>query len=544
MSHAFEDNAASRIHSNSLIGTNTMGDVKVLPHPAVEEASTHNAEDTTNNEPPTIPTWRLTLLIISLCIGLFLSLLDTSIVATALYSISIDFNATRSSTWVALSYTLTYLGFAVPFANLSDVIGRKHTWFLAFILFFAFSLACGFAKTLAQLVGFRAVQGVGGSGLYSLTIILLPEIVEERKKKWIGAVAGLVVAVAGVMGPVVGGVVTRYTTWRWVFWINGPIGVIAAVLFLLTWPGEDMMKHPPRRSWKRLDFLGSFLLIAASVLVVFAFQQAGLTPNSWTKAIFLAPLLIGLLCWIILFAWELFASTHSISTILPPRLLKRRIYTSAVIVTTLTGFANFIAIYSLPLHFQIVNGTSSLTAGVALLPMLASAAVGSILGGLTASHSFPALAIASALMALGSGLLSTLSVHHGVQAKTYGFEVLLGLGLGLSISSSTLVAATNCERGDHAVAQGIVAQARVLGGSIGIAASSAILGVMSTRKGVVDERVAYTDAFSKTMWVSAVVACVALIFSVGTYKKAEKKQEVEEEEAVTEGHEGGSEKTV
>lgn len=197
-----------------------MGDVKVLPHPAVEEASTHNAEDTTNNEPPTIPTWRLTLLIISLCIGLFLSLLDTSIVATALYSISIDFNATRSSTWVALSYTLTYLGFAVPFANLSDVIGRKHAWLLAFILFFSFSLACGFAKTLDQLVGFRAVQGVGGSGLYSLTMILLPEIVEERKKKWIGAVAGLVVAVAGVMGPVVGGVVTRYTTWRWVFWIK------------------------------------------------------------------------------------------------------------------------------------------------------------------------------------------------------------------------------------------------------------------------------------------------------------------------------------
>lgn len=329
---------------------------------------------------------------------------------------------------------------------------------------------------------------------------------------------------------------------------SGPIGVIAAVLFLLTWPGEDMMKHPPRRSWKRLDFLGSFLLIAASVLVVFAFQQAGLTPNSWTKAIFLAPLLIGLLCWIILFAWELFASTHSISTILPPRLLKRRIYTSAVIVTTLTGFANFIAIYSLPLHFQIVNGTSSLTAGVALLPMLASAAIGSILGGLTAAHSFPALAIASALMTLGSGLLSTLSLHHGVQAKTYGFEVLLGLGLGLSISSSTLLAATNCEIGDHAVAQGIVAQARVLGGSIGIAASSAILGVMSIKKTtlgqVVDERVAYADTFSKTMWVSAVVACVALIFSVGTYKKAEKKQEVSEGEAVTEGHEGGSEKTV
>lgn len=156
----------------------------------------------------------------SLCIGLFLSLLDTSIVATALYSISIDFSAPHSSTWVALSYTLAYLGFAVPFANLSDVFGRRTTWLLAFVIFFAFSLGCGFAKTLTQLVVLRAFQGVGGSGLYSLTMILLPEIVSPAKRRWIGGVAGLVVAVSGVLGPVIGGVITKFTTWRWVFWIK------------------------------------------------------------------------------------------------------------------------------------------------------------------------------------------------------------------------------------------------------------------------------------------------------------------------------------
>jgi hypothetical protein len=302
---------------------------------------------------------------------------------------------------------------------------------------------------------------------------------------------------------------------------SGPVAVIAVVLFLLTWPTESMMKQPVRRSWRQLDFLGSFLLIAASVLVVLAFQQAGLRPDSWDTALFLAPLLVGCLCWCILFAWELFASNHSISTILPPRLLKRRVYTSTVIITMLTGFVNFNAIYSLPLHFQIVNGTSPLTAGVALLPLLVSAAIGSMLGGLTANHSFPALAVANSLMAPGTGLLSTLSDHHGVQAKTYGFEVPLGLGMGLSISTSTLLAALQCEGRDLAVAQGIVAQARVLGGSIGIAASSAIVGGMSAKAGqAVDERVVYAKAFSKTMWICAVVSCIALVLSVGTYQKA------------------------
>ncbi|KAK6000800.1 hypothetical protein QM012_003525 [Aureobasidium pullulans] len=367
----------------------------------------------------------------------------------------------------------------------------------------------------------------------------MPEIVTEEKRKWIGAVVGLVVAVAGVTGPVVGGVITKFATWRWVFWINGPITAVSVALFLLTWPAEDMVKQPIRRSWKQLDFPGSFLLIAASVLVVFAFQQAGLRPNSWCKALFLAPLLVGCFCWCALFAWEVFASSHSISVILPPRLLKRRVYMTTVVVTMLTGFVNFIAIYSLPLHFQVANETSSLIAGAALLPLLVSAAIGSMLGGLTAKYPFPALAIANGMMALGSGLLSTLTQHHGVQTKTYGFEVPLGLGMGLSISTSTLLAATQFQSVDLAVAQGVVAQARVLGGSIGIAASSAMVGSMGTKPArlsqVLDERVVDAKAFSKTMWVCAVVACISVVLSAGTYqKRAEQTTELDSQTEITE----------
>ena len=156
----------------------------------------------------------------SLCFGLFLSLLDTSIVATALYAIGAEFNSLQSVTWVALAYTLAYVGFAVIFARFGDVFGRRNAYMAAFIIFFAFSIGCGFSQSLNQLIACRALQGVGGSGLYSLTLVIFPEISPLRKRKFIGTLAGLVIAISGVLGPVLGGLITRYTTWRWIFWIK------------------------------------------------------------------------------------------------------------------------------------------------------------------------------------------------------------------------------------------------------------------------------------------------------------------------------------
>ncbi len=181
-------------------------------------------------ERPNLPAWRLVCLVIryfapkkkrqvlkyfcSVCFGLFLSLMDTTIIATALYTIGVDLKALGSVNWVALSYTLAYLGCAVIFARVSDIIGRKIAYISAFIIFFAFSLGCGFAQTLNQLIAFRALQGVGGSGLYSFTFVILPEVSPPEVQKWIAAISGAVVAMSGVLGPVLGGIITNYTTWR------------------------------------------------------------------------------------------------------------------------------------------------------------------------------------------------------------------------------------------------------------------------------------------------------------------------------------------
>ncbi|MCJ1392789.1 hypothetical protein MMC18_005660 [Xylographa bjoerkii] len=496
---------------------------------------------------PIIPTWRLVLVIISICFGLFLSLIDTSIVATALYTIGGDLHSQTNITWIALAYTLSYVGCTVIFASIGDVIGRRAAFVSAFVIFISFSLGCGFSQSLSQLVACRALQGIGGSGLYSLTIIIMSEVSPPTVRAWIGSLVGAVIAISGVLGPVLGGVITYYTTWRWIFWINAPIGILPLALFCIAWPKANQIHHAERRSFRELDLVGCVLLIAASVLVVFSFQEGGLGVNAWESAIFIAPLLIGCVCWTLLFGWEVTVARlweHSIAAIFPLRLMKRRVYMAGVLCTLLSGFPYFVVIYSLPLRFQVVNEKSALLAGIGLLPMLGSAAIGSTLGGaLNAkkNRAFQTLLVAACLMLIGTSLLSTLSNTLEVEPKAYGFQVFMGLGFGLTVSTVSILGSAESELRDNAVAQGIVAQVRVLGGSIGIAASTAMLGVTERREltGVVSPsqlaslqaaartlspiqllavRQAYSDAFSETLKVCAIVTGVGVVAALGTFQ--------------------------
>jgi MFS family permease len=156
----------------------------------------------------------------SLSFGLFLSLLDTTIVATALFTIGVDLKSLNSVNWVALAYTLAYLGCAVIFARIADVVGRRNAYISAYVIFLSFSLGCGFSRTLNQLIATRVLQGIGGSGLYSLTFVLIPELFSVKQAQWISGGIGAVLTMSGVLGPVLGGTITNYTSWRWIFWIK------------------------------------------------------------------------------------------------------------------------------------------------------------------------------------------------------------------------------------------------------------------------------------------------------------------------------------
>jgi len=155
-----------------------------------------------------------------LCLGLFLSFLDSSIVSTALVTIGDDFGSLSNINWIALAYTLCDLGCAVLFTSMSDVFGRRNAYIVAFILFFSASIGCGFARSTNQLIALRSIQGIGGSGLYSLAMVMFPEIFPRSMRKWIGAVAGGVVGTSGILGPILGGIITHFASWKWIFWLK------------------------------------------------------------------------------------------------------------------------------------------------------------------------------------------------------------------------------------------------------------------------------------------------------------------------------------
>ncbi|RMJ14653.1 hypothetical protein BHE90_008974 [Fusarium euwallaceae] len=505
--------------------------------------------------------WTLSL---GVLLGLFLSMIDTSIVATSLYNIGVEFEALEEVNWVALAYTLAYLGCAVVFARISDIVGRRDAFIAAYIIFFAFSLACGFSANLEQLIAFRALQGIGGSGLYALTMIILPELSPPHLAQHIGALVGMVIALSGVLGPVLGGLLTHYTSWRWVFWIkyvlpfsicatlltppSGPVGFVSLIIFIFTWPKAEHLPTIERRAWKELDYFGSFLAIAAAVLVIFAFQTAGTSSNGgWKTAMFIAPLLCGLLAWGLLVGWQVFIQhrlSERFAPAFPINLFRNRVYTTAALNTLFIGFPYLLLIYSIPLRIQVVSGKSALVGGVMLLPMLGASALGSMLAGKFNSvknYVFETLFVGSCLMTLGCGLLVTLD-HAPDDAKLLGFITFCGLGFGLTVASSTMLSTIEAPIRDFAPAQGILSQMRLLGGSLGIATSSALLNqrIIEYLSGTLTPfeiatiggpdshlsdsqwaavRYTYSEAFRVDMKVATGISALGVISTIGAFQK-------------------------
>ncbi|OAQ96546.1 hypothetical protein LLEC1_02348 [Akanthomyces lecanii] len=501
------------------------------------------------HSPPEPSPARFWLLSTGICLGLFLSIIDSSIVATALYTIGSDFRDHRAINWVALAYTLAYLGCAVAFAHLSDVIGRRNAFILAYVIFFAFSLASGFAQSLRQLIAFRTIQGIGGSGLYSLTMVILPEMCPPNRIKFIGPMIGMVIAVSGVLGPVLGGILTQYTQWRWIFWINGPIGAVSMILFVLSWPSKKQHNPANRLKWRNFDFFGTFLIIAASVLVVFAFQNAGESfYDVFNSSSFIAPIIIGLACWVVVFAWAILVDNGRFGKHLAPavpfRLFRNRHYTSAALTTLLIGYPYLQIIFTFPTRAQVVSGKSALVSGIELLPMIGGSAIGSIVSGVMNGKKnflFETIATGCCLTLLGCGLLSTVHGHED-DAKALGFLVLPGLGFGLSTAAATMLVTFEASIADAAPAHGILAQMRILGGSIGIATASILLRnkKAATMGGHVspndmghlgeglghpgsDQHIlvisAYSEAFRDGMKICSIIAGIAVLVSILGFRR-------------------------
>ncbi|KAL8667019.1 MAG: hypothetical protein Q9202_000941 [Teloschistes flavicans] len=425
--------------------------------------------------------------------------------ATSLVSITNALHGFDKRDWVVTAYLLTYTGFLIIYAKFSDIFGRKAMMILGISVFIIFSIVCGTAQSVLSLIIARAFQGVGGSGVYSMVMVIAPEMVPFDKIGKYMAIISSVFALASILGPLLGGAISQHSTWRWVFLLNVPAGIVATamIVLLLPWrfPHQGTSSNHQvfsKASMKRLDLMGSVLGLAASVLLVFALEQAG-SRYAWQSAAIITTLTLSGLLWVSFIGWEKFIGRARIvqEPIFPLRLLRSRLFSGMLLNACLTGFPFQAVIVNLPQRFQAVNGLSPTAAGIRLLPLLLCSPFASGLSGLlvTKAKVPPAylLILGSALQLLGVGLTSSLpSTQQSIRPAQYGYEVLMGFGFGLGLSSLLVLVPMVVSKQDigkvhlpmgenpaltfvTAVAMGAITQIRVLGGTVGLAICATVL---------------------------------------------------------------------
>ncbi|KAK4184619.1 major facilitator superfamily transporter [Podospora australis] len=437
--------------------------------------------------------WRLHALTAGLCLSLLLSTLETTIVSTSLVSIVNALRGFGQAGWVVTSYLLTYTGFLIIYAKLSDTLGTKLLLMIAIGLFTVFSLACGVSNSMLQLIIFRSFQGLGASGIYSLVSVMTPLMVPPAKYATYIAIISSVFAISSVLGPLLGGAITDHTTWRWVFYLNGPGGTLALLIIGISIPfsfpyASDhdtglLTKLSAEKAWKKFDYLGGFASLTASILLVFALEQGGVV-YSWGSAAIIAPFVLSGVLWVVFVLWERGLSLRKgalVEPLFPWGLACNRFVLGLLLNAFLTGFPFMAALINIPQRMQVVNGTTAVEAGLRMLPLLLCSPVATTVSGLLVSKLKvpPAYILLGGccLQAVGIGLFSSLpsSGNLAIPAAQYGYQVIMGFGFGFNLGTCVIMVPMVVRQRDMAVTMGSVTQIRVLGGTIGLAVCSALL---------------------------------------------------------------------
>jgi EmrB/QacA subfamily drug resistance transporter len=400
-----------------------------------------------------------------LLLVLTLASLDQNIVATALPGIVSELGGLAHLAWVVTAFLVASTATTPLYGKLSDLYGRKPLFFVAVGVFLVGSALCGLAQDMTQLILFRAVQGLGAGGLISLSQTTVGDLLAPRERGRYQGLFTAVFAACSVAGPLLGGFITDALSWRWIFYINIPIGAVA--LALIAWA----LKRPHRVVEHRIDFLGAFLLTAGTVSAILVLtldssREAWSHPATWIEAGAAA------LCFALLVLWERRAS----EPVLPPRLFRDRVFVIGATVVGLTAVALFGAIIFLPLFFQLVLGAPASKAGLMLSPLMGGVIVASVVGGRLLSRTgrykfLPVIGLATATVAFL--LLSHLAHSSGGVLPLELALVMLGVGLGLVMPNLTTAIQNAVLPEDLGVATSSAAFFRSLGGALGVALSGA-----------------------------------------------------------------------
>lgn len=415
--------------------------------------------------PPPLAHRQVLLAFSGLVLVMLLAALDSTIVSTALPTIVSELGGLERLAWVVTAYLLAQTIVTPIYGKLGDLYGRKVVLQSAVVIFLVGSVLCGLSRSMLQLVVFRAIQGIGGGGLNVTTQAIVGDIVPPRERGRYQGIFGAVFGLASVAGPLLGGYLTTHLSWRWIFYVNVPIGLAALVVLAVVLPGRL------RRVRHAIDYAGAALLaVALSSLTLLADLGGG--TFAWTSGVTIALAAAAVLA----LALFVLAERRAAEPVLPLRLFGQRTFLIGTTVGLIVGFALFGSVTYFPLFLQVVKGESPTSSGLHMLPMMGGMVVTSIISGQLISRTgryrlFPV--VGTGVMTVGLFLLSRLTTATSTATASL-LMLVLGTGLGMVMQVLVIAVQNAVEYRDMGVATSGATLFRLIGGSLGTAVLGAV----------------------------------------------------------------------